>query len=193
MGPVCLQAELQCGRAVVSISIQYSSLLPWSEGEDDFWVPSRSLPVLTCSFLHIPLTILRVFTFWILLIMRIERIWISFPPSYFHLDSFSSPRKSPLERSPSQGRQTVFRPPAWNRLRSSCLVIRVDDLDIHQVRSPWYGKTGLQRGREAAHSLFMSLLFNMLCRFVIAFLPRSKHLLISWLQSASAMTLSPRK
>nr|XP_020744352.1 UHRF1-binding protein 1 isoform X1 [Odocoileus virginianus texanus] len=48
-------------------------------------------------------------------------------------DSFSSPRKNPLERSPSQGRQTVFRPPAWNRLRSSCLVIRVDDLDIHQV------------------------------------------------------------
>uniref|UniRef100_A0A8D1Y2P9 UHRF1 binding protein 1 n=2 Tax=Sus scrofa TaxID=9823 RepID=A0A8D1Y2P9_PIG len=48
-------------------------------------------------------------------------------------DSLSSPRKIPLERSPSQGRQAVFRPPAWNRLRSSCLVIRVDDLDIHQV------------------------------------------------------------
>ncbi|XP_010992813.3 bridge-like lipid transfer protein family member 3A isoform X1 [Camelus dromedarius] len=48
-------------------------------------------------------------------------------------DSLSSPRKNPLERSPSQSRQAVFRPPAWNRLRSSCLVIRVDDLDIHQV------------------------------------------------------------
>ncbi|XP_007937552.1 UHRF1-binding protein 1 [Orycteropus afer afer] len=48
-------------------------------------------------------------------------------------DSFSSPRKNPLERSPSQGRQTTFRPPAWNRLRSSCMVVRVDDLDIHQV------------------------------------------------------------
>ena len=33
----------------------------------------------------------------------------------------------------------------------------------------------------------MSLLFNMLSRFVIAFLPRSKHLLISWLQSPSAV------
>ena len=32
----------------------------------------------------------------------------------------------------------------------------------------------------------MSLLFNMLSRFVMAFLPRSKHLLISWLQSPSA-------
>ena len=35
----------------------------------------------------------------------------------------------------------------------------------------------------------MSLLFNMLSRFVTAFLPRSKHLLISWLQSPSAMIL----
>ena len=35
-------------------------------------------------------------------------------------------------------------------------------------------------------SKVMSLLFNTLCRFVIAFLPRSKHLLISWLQSPSA-------
>ena len=33
----------------------------------------------------------------------------------------------------------------------------------------------------------MSLLFNMLSRLVIAFLPRSKHLLISWLQSPSAV------
>uniref|UniRef100_A0A5F5PR17 Bridge-like lipid transfer protein family member 3A n=1 Tax=Equus caballus TaxID=9796 RepID=A0A5F5PR17_HORSE len=48
-------------------------------------------------------------------------------------DSFSSPRKNLLERSPSQGRQAAFRPPAWNRLRSSCMVIRVDDLDVHQV------------------------------------------------------------
>ena len=36
-------------------------------------------------------------------------------------------------------------------------------------------------------SKVMSLLFNTLSRFVIAFLPRSKHLLISWLQSQSAM------
>ena len=39
----------------------------------------------------------------------------------------------------------------------------------------------------------MSLLFNMLSRFVIAFLPRSKCLLISWLQSPSAVTLEPKK
>ena len=39
----------------------------------------------------------------------------------------------------------------------------------------------------------MSLLFNMLYRFVIAFLPRSKHLLISWLQSPSAVILELEK
>ena len=39
----------------------------------------------------------------------------------------------------------------------------------------------------------MSLLFNTLSSFGIAFLPRSKHLLISWLQSPSAMILEPRK
>ena len=39
----------------------------------------------------------------------------------------------------------------------------------------------------------MSLLFNMLSRLVIAFLPRSKHLLISWLQSPSPVTLEPPK
>ena len=39
----------------------------------------------------------------------------------------------------------------------------------------------------------MSLLFNMLSRLVIAFLPRSKRLLISWLQSSSAMILEPLK
>ena len=39
----------------------------------------------------------------------------------------------------------------------------------------------------------MSLLFNMLSRFVIAFLPRSRHLLISWLQSPSVAILEPKK
>ena len=39
----------------------------------------------------------------------------------------------------------------------------------------------------------MSLLFNMLCRFVIGFLPRSRRLLISWLQSPSTVILEPKK
>ena len=39
----------------------------------------------------------------------------------------------------------------------------------------------------------MSLLLHMLSRFAIAFLPRSKHLLISWLHSPSAVILEPKK
>ena len=39
----------------------------------------------------------------------------------------------------------------------------------------------------------MSLFFNMLSRLVIVFLPRSKYLLISWLQSPSAVILEPRE
>ena len=42
-------------------------------------------------------------------------------------------------------------------------------------------------------SKLMSLLFNMLSRFFIAFLPRSKHILISWLQSPSVVILEPKK
>ena len=39
----------------------------------------------------------------------------------------------------------------------------------------------------------MSLLFNMLCRLVITFLPKSKHILISWLQSPSAVIWEHKK
>ena len=42
-------------------------------------------------------------------------------------------------------------------------------------------------------SKVMSLLLDTLSRFIIAFQPRSKHLLISWLQSSSAVILEPRK
>ena len=42
-------------------------------------------------------------------------------------------------------------------------------------------------------SRVLPLLFNTLSRFVIAFLPRSKHLLISWLQSPSTVILEPKK
>ena len=47
--------------------------------------------------------------------------------------------------------------------------------------------------RQTFVGKIMSLLFNMLFRLVIAFLPRSKRLLISWLQSPSAVILEPPK
>ena len=47
--------------------------------------------------------------------------------------------------------------------------------------------------RQTSVDKVMSLLFHMLSRIVIAFLPRSKHLLILWLQSPSAVILEPKK
>ena len=54
------------------------------------------------------------------------------------------------------------------------------------------GKT-ISLTRRTFVGKIMSLLFNMLSSLVIAFLPRSKHLLISWLQSPSAVILEPKK
>ena len=54
------------------------------------------------------------------------------------------------------------------------------------------GKT-IALNRRTFVGKVMSLLLNVLSRLVITFLPRSKRLLISWLQSPSAVTLEPKK
>ena len=54
------------------------------------------------------------------------------------------------------------------------------------------GKT-MALTRQTFVGKVMSLLFSMLSRLIRAFLPRSKHLLISWLQSPSAVILEPPK
>ena len=54
------------------------------------------------------------------------------------------------------------------------------------------GKT-IALTRQTFVGKVMSLLFNMMSRLVIAFLPRSKHRLISWLQAWSAVILEPKK
>ena len=54
------------------------------------------------------------------------------------------------------------------------------------------GKT-ITLTRQTFVAKVMSLLFNTLSRFVRAFLPRSKHVLISWLQSLSTVILEPNK
>ena len=65
---------------------------------------------------------------------------------------------------------------------------------IVQLSHPYMttGKTIALTRRNFVEKV-MSLLFNMLSRLVITFLPRSKCLLISWLQSPSAVILEPRK
>ena len=65
---------------------------------------------------------------------------------------------------------------------------------IVQLSHPYMttGKT-IALARQTFVGKVMSLLFNMLSMLVIAFLPRSKRLLISWLQSPSAVILEPPK
>ena len=77
---------------------------------------------------------------------------------------------------------------------SNASILRCSAFFIVQLSHPYMttGKT-IALTRWTFVGNVMSLLFNMLSRFVIIFLPRSKRLLISWLQSPSAVTLEPRK
>ena len=77
---------------------------------------------------------------------------------------------------------------------SKASILRHSAFFIVQLSHPYMttGKT-IACTRQTFVSKVMSLLFNMLSRLVITFLPRSKHLLISWLQSLSAVILEPKK
>ena len=77
---------------------------------------------------------------------------------------------------------------------SKASIIRRSAFFIVQLSHPY-----MTTGKTIALTLqifvgkVMSLLFNTLSRFVITFLPKNKHLLISWLQSPSAVILEPKK
>ena len=77
---------------------------------------------------------------------------------------------------------------------SKASVLQLSACFIVQLSHPYMttGKT-IALTRWTFVSKVMSLLFNMLSRLVITFLPRSKHLLISQLQSPSAVILEPKK
>ena len=77
---------------------------------------------------------------------------------------------------------------------SKASILRHSAFFIVQLTHPYMttGKT-IALTRWTFVGKIMSLLFDMLSRLVITFLPRSKHLLISWLQSPSAVILEPKK
>ena len=77
---------------------------------------------------------------------------------------------------------------------SKASILRRSTFFIVQLSYPYMitGKT-ISLTRRTFVDKVMSLLFNMLSRLVITFLPRSKRLLISWLQSPSAVILEPPK
>ena len=77
---------------------------------------------------------------------------------------------------------------------SKASILQCSAFFIVQLSIPYMttGKT-IALTRQTFVGKVMSLLLNMLSRLVITFLPRSKRLLISWLQSSSAVILEPRK
>ena len=77
---------------------------------------------------------------------------------------------------------------------SKASILRCSAFFIVQLSHPYMttGKT-LALTRQTFVGKVTPLLLNMLSRLVITFLPRSKRLLISWLQSPSAVILEPRK
>ena len=102
---------------------------------------------------------------------------ISFRIDWFDLPAFQATLKSFLQHHSSKA--SIFQCSAFF---------------IIQLSHPYMttGKT-IALSRWTFVGKVMSLLLNMLSRLVIAFLPRSKHLLISWLQSPSAVILEPNK
>ena len=77
---------------------------------------------------------------------------------------------------------------------SKASILQCSDFFIVQLTHPYMttGKT-IALTRWTFVGKIMSLLFNMLSRFFITFLLKSKRLLISWLQSLSAVILEPKK
>ena len=103
--------------------------------------------------------------------------WISFRIDSFGLLAIQVTLKSLLQHRSSRS-----------------LIFQCSAFFMVQLSHPYVntGKT-VALTRQTFVSKVMSLLFNILSRFVIAFLPKSKTLLISWLQSPSAVVLEPPK
>ena len=88
----------------------------------------------------------------------------------------------------SKGLTRVFSTPQFKSINSSALSLPYGPTLI----SITTGKT-IALTRQTFVGKVMSLLLSMLSRLIITFLPRSKHLLISWLQSPSAVILESKK
>ena len=156
-------------------------------------MPSNHL-ILHCPLLLLPLIFpcIRVFSNESALHIRWPKYWsfsfnISPSNEYPGLISY---RMDWLDLLALQG--TLKRLPQNDSSKAS--ILRCSASFIVQLSHPYMttGKT-IALTRQIFVDKVMSLLFKMPSRLVITFLPRSKRLLISWLQSPSAVILEPRK
>ena len=135
---------------------------------------------------------IRVFSNELVLCIRWPKYWsfnISSSNEYSGLISF---RVDCLELLAVQGTLKSL----LQHHSSKASILQGSAFFIVQLSHPYVttGKTIIALTRQTFVGKVMSLLFNMLSRLVTAFLQRSKHLLISWLQSPSAVILeAPQK
>ena len=151
--------------------------------------------LILCRPLHLPSSIfpsIRVFSNESVLHIRWPKYWsfsfsISLSNEYSGLISF---RIDWLDLLAVQGTHKSF----LQHQCSKASILRRSAFFIIQL-SPPYMTTGntIALTRWTFAGKVMPLLFNMLSRLVITFLPSSKHILISWLQSPSAVILEPQK
>ena len=156
-------------------------------------IPSNHL-FLCCPLLLLPSIFpnIRIFSNKVALCIRWPKYWnfsFSISPSneYSGLISF---RMDWLDLLAVQGiLKSLFQ-----HHSSKASILRCSAFFIVQISHPYMtaGKT-IALTRWTFVGKVMSLLFNMLSRLVISFLPRSKYLLISWLQSPSAVILEAKK
>ena len=174
-------------QASLSITISQSSLRLTSI---ESVMPSSHL-ILGCSLLFLPpiLPSIRVFSNESTLRMRWPKYW-SF--SFSIIPSKETPglisfRMDWLDLLAVQGTLKSL----LQHHRSKASILRLSDFFTVQLSHPYMttGKT-IALTRRTLVGKVMSLLLNMLSRLVITSLPRSKRLLISWLQSPSAVILN---
>ena len=156
-------------------------------------MPSNHV-ILCCSLLLLPSIFpsIRVFSNKSALLIRWTKYWsfsFNISPSNEH-PGLISPRMDCLDLPAVQETLKSL----LQQHSSKASILQCSAFFIVQLSHPYMttGKT-IALTRQTFVDKVMSLLFNMLSRLVITFLPRSKRLLISWLQSPSAVILEPKK
>ena len=156
-------------------------------------MPSYHL-VLCRSLLLLPsvLSSIRVFSNESVLHIRLPKYW-SFRFSISPSNEYSGPISFRMDWLDLLAIQRTLKSLLQHH-SSKASILQHSAFFIVQLSHPYMttGKT-LALTRQTFVGKVMSLLFNMLSRLVITFLPRSKRLLISWLQSPSAVILETKK
>ena len=175
-------------QASLSISNSWSLLKLMSI---ELVMPSNHL-ILSCPLLLLPSIFpsIRVFSSELALRIRWPKYWSSSISSSNDYSGLLSFRMDWLDLLAVQRTLKSL----LQHHSSKASILQCSAFFIVQLSHPYMttGKT-IALTRWTFVGRIMSLLFNMLSRLIITFLPRSKHLLISWLQSPSAVILEPKK